>query len=251
MAQGHSGEVFYSDGRRYLGLHTRVVMEHEGSRGLFSAGQMWDFVNSTRWEDFGTILSYQRGLKKKPPKKKLSKRMTILCRKIIQAFPHMLIDIPGLYCMPKFTPRAHYLTLLFFFNAEHLRNSLQLVSHKLIEMAKFRQLDTIAYAEEVKKRRQEGRAVKQKGKQESRANPVSVEEKLEAEKFAHKQSNRKHKRKIQKLEKQASDYGVYCVCLRVFECMCACLCVCVCVCVCVHTSYIIWRTSHQIEKEMS
>ena len=112
-------------------------------------------------------------------------------------------------------------------------------------MAKFRQLDTIAYAEEVKKRRQEGRAVKQKDKQESWVNPVSVEEKLEAEKFAHNQSNHKYKRKIQKLEKQVSDYEVYCVSLSVW------VYVCMCVCVSVHTLYIIWRTDHQIGKEIS
>lgn len=61
-----------------------------------------------------------------------------------------------------------------------------------------RQLDTEAYADTVKKRRQQGRA----DKRASLQTPVTLEEKFKAEQCAHKKSNRAHKRKLNKVCKQ-------------------------------------------------
>ena len=92
MPQGHAGKIPFLNGKRWSpGLHTRYVMEHAGSRKAnVSAGQMWDFTQTISNKDLGTILRYTST-------RKMSRRMMILCRKMIQKFPHMLHDIPGWY----------------------------------------------------------------------------------------------------------------------------------------------------------
>ena len=88
--QGHAGEIVFSDGRSFPGVHKRYVMEHAGSRaGKVSAGQMWDFVQNISNKDLGIIRRHTTS------KSKMSRRMAILCRKMVQHFPHMLKDIPG------------------------------------------------------------------------------------------------------------------------------------------------------------
>ena len=77
---------------------------------------------------------------------------------------------------------------------ENLRNSLKLVAREIKKFAKLRQLDTIAYADSVNKRKQASR----EAKKTSRANPVSLSEQLQAQKFV----NRAQKRKIGKLQRQ-------------------------------------------------
>ena len=88
--QGHAGKIPFLDGQRWsTKVHIRYVMEHEGSRkGNVSAGQMWDFTQSISGNDLGIIRRYKSG-------SKMSRRMMILCRRMIQKFPHMLQDIPG------------------------------------------------------------------------------------------------------------------------------------------------------------
>ena len=81
-----------------------------------------------------------------------------------------------------------------FARTESLRNSLKLVAREIKKLVKLRQLDTIAYADSVNKRKQASR----EAKQASRANPVSLSEQLQAQKFV----NRAQKRKIGKLQKQ-------------------------------------------------
>ena len=93
ISEGKAGEfVFRSDGRDYAGKHTRYVMEHEGSRrGNVSSKQMWEFAEKAiSNNDMGTIRTYVKN-----PDKAISKRMKLLCRKLIVKWPHMLQDIPG------------------------------------------------------------------------------------------------------------------------------------------------------------
>ena len=61
-----------------------------------------------------------------------------------------------------------------------------------------KQLDVTAYANSVNQKKQQTRATKRKAV----ADPVSVEDQLLAEQLAHKQSNRTHKRKLNKMAGQ-------------------------------------------------
>ena len=80
-----------------------------------------------------------------------------------------------------------------FFSAEALRKSPALIVRELMKLVRTRQLDTIAYADSVKQ------------KKVRRATPkpaVGLAQQLQAERAAHRMSNRKHKRKISRMTKQ-------------------------------------------------
>ena len=88
---GEAAKLYFRSNGKYFGdKHQRYFMEHAGSAGKISSGQMCDFIKSVGNADLGRIhrLNF---------KKPLSVRMRKLCKDIAKNWKHMLQDIPGLF----------------------------------------------------------------------------------------------------------------------------------------------------------
>lgn len=81
---------FRSNGKYFGDKHQRYFMEHAGSTGKITSGQMCVFIKSVGNADLGRI--HRLNLKKT-----LSVRMRRLCMGIAKNWKHMLHDIPGLF----------------------------------------------------------------------------------------------------------------------------------------------------------
>ena len=88
-----------------------------------------------------------------------------------------------------------------FCSAEALRKSPALIVRELMKLARTRQLDTVAYADSVKQKKVRRAAPKP---------AVGLAQQLQAERAAHKLSNRKHKRKISRMTKQIENLRKKC-----------------------------------------
>ena len=90
VCQTNSGEMFFRNGEPYPGQHRKYIMEHAGSKGKVTAGEMWEFL--TRFithKDMGLIANYM-----KVSKKKISKRMNRLINRMRKQMGHILVDVP-------------------------------------------------------------------------------------------------------------------------------------------------------------
>ena len=81
---------FRCDGKPFAVTRTRYFMEHAGSKGKVSSGQMCDFIKHISNNDLGMIHRYKKG--------KMSRRMLVLCKSISKHWQHMIQDIPGEFC---------------------------------------------------------------------------------------------------------------------------------------------------------
>lgn len=89
------GELYFRDGRPFAGTHRQYVLEHAGSRGKVSAGQMWEFVSNIGNSELGILHNFMH---MKKSKRKISRRMKKLIRKMRDNYEHMLVDVPGPFC---------------------------------------------------------------------------------------------------------------------------------------------------------
>ena len=89
---GDAAKLYFRSNGEYFGdKHQRYFMEHAGSHGKISSGQMCEFIKSVGNADLGRIHRLKIG-------QPLSVRMRRLCMSIAKNWDHMLHDIPGLCC---------------------------------------------------------------------------------------------------------------------------------------------------------
>ena len=95
VEEGKAVELhFRYNGKPFSSKHTRFFMEHAGSKGKISSGQMCDFIKHIGNNDLGMIHRYRNGKNKG----KMSRRMLVLCKNIAKHWKHMLHAIPGNFC---------------------------------------------------------------------------------------------------------------------------------------------------------
>ena len=88
---GEAAKIYFrSNGKCFGDKHQRYFVEHAGSAGKISSGQMHDFIKSVGNPDLGRI---HRLNVKKP----LSVRMRKFCMGIAKKWKHVLHDVPGLF----------------------------------------------------------------------------------------------------------------------------------------------------------
>jgi hypothetical protein len=126
-----AAQIYFRDGRKYTGTHTRFLMEHAGSRGKVSALQMWDFIQSCSNNDLGVLNTYDKTEKDEKGRVPMSRRMLALTKRMAKKWRHILCASVG---------------IKFCKNPERIGRFLK-------NLVTLRQLDTVAYLDSVAKKK--------------------------------------------------------------------------------------------------
>lgn len=130
MCQTHQGELFFRNGNKYPGEYRKYMMEHAGSRGKITAGEMWEFLSVfITHNDMGMIARYIKPNKSGKPKT-ISRRLKGLISRTRKQMSHILVDVPARW-----------------------RHVDERIARELSHMARIKLLDLDAYMDTVHKKK--------------------------------------------------------------------------------------------------